>query len=315
MSGVRGRFQDGGSVLRRLFVDPEPPLLAVEVRPRALSAVRLVREGTRHRLAAAASLELPAGVLEPSLTRPNVVDPAAFRRTLQTLLERVGALEAGRAALVLPDAALRIVLLPAGEAKASRRGEMEELLRFRLHKALPFDVREARLAWAGPRAGQLLVAAIFKPVLEGYEQGLVDLGLQPGLVEPAALALLAAERGEEGDRLLVNWDFGYVSLVVARGGWPLVLRTLSGNLGAEAVAREVANTVLYYQEKLGGTGLTGAVVRSAPLPAEEAVVLLREPIGLPPRLIDPGAALGVEVDPSAAQAVAGALSCLGGRAA
>ena len=287
----------------------------MEVRPRALSAVRLVRDGTRHRLAAAASLELPAGVLEPSLTQPNVVDPAAFRRSLQTLLERAGALEARGAALVLPDAAVRVTFLPAGEAKASRRAEMEELVRFRLHKALPFDVREARLAWAGPRAGQFLVAAIYKPVLEGYEQALVDVGLQPGLVEPTALALLAAERGEDGDRLLVNWDVGYVSLVVARSGWPLVLRTLSGNLGGEAVTREVANTVLYYREKLGGTGLADAVVRSAHFPAEEAAVLLRDPIGFPPRVIEPGAALGVEVDAAAAQAVAGALSCLAGRAA
>lgn len=315
MSGAFERLRDGEAGLRKLFVEAEPPLFAVEVRPRALSAVRLVREGRRLALAAAASLELPAGVLELSVTRPNVVDPAGFRRTLSTLLERAGALEAGRVALVLPDAVLRLALVPAGETKAHRRTEMEELVRFRLHKALPFDVREAQMAWAGPQEGQLLVAAIFRPVLAGYEQALVDLGLQPGLVEPAALALLAAERGEDGDRLLVNWDFGYVSLVVARAGWPLVVRTLSGALAADAVAREVANTILYYREKLGGAGLAGAAIRSAHVPAEEAVVLLRDPIGFPPQVIDPGSPLGLDIEVTAAQAVAGAVSCLAGRAA
>ncbi len=314
MSGVRERLLDRQALLRRLFVEPEPPLLAVEVRPRALAAVRLLREGNRHSLAAAACLELPEGVLELSLTRPNVVDPAGFRRTLQTLLERTGALEAGRVALVLPDAALRLALIPAKE-KSRGRADMEEFVRFRLHKALPFDVREARLAWSGPQAGQLLVAAIYRPVLEAYEGALVDLGLEPGLVEPAALALLAAERAPEGDRLLVNWDHGYVSLVVARAGWPLVVRTLAGSLGADAVAREVANTVLYYREKLGGAGLVSAALRSAHIPAEEAVVLLRDPIGFPPQVIDPGAALGLVVETSAAQAVAGAVCCLVGRAA
>jgi hypothetical protein len=314
VSAVVARLREQGSVLRRLFVEPEPPLLAVEVRRRALSAVRLVREGSRYRLGAAATLELPDGVLDLSLVRPNVVDAAALRRALETLLERVGALEAGRAALVLPDATLRIALVPVKEG-VRRRAEMEEFVRFRLHKALPFDVRESRLAWAGPHAGQLLVAAIYKPVLAGYESALAEVGLEPGLVEPAVLALLGGGVPSEGDRLLVNWDEGYVSLVVSRSGWPLVVRTLSGGLGAEAVAREVGNTVLYYHEKLGGAGLAGAAVRSAHVPAEEAVVLLREPIGFPPEIVDPGVRLGLDVESSAAQSLAGAVSCLAGRAA
>jgi hypothetical protein len=309
------RLREREAAFRRLFLEAEPPLLAVEVRKQAVAAVRLVRDGGRVRLAAAASLDLPQGVLEPSLTRPNVLDPAGFRRALESLLERVGALEAGRAALVLPDSVLRLALVPAGETKVRRRAEMEEFVRFRLHKALPFDVRESRISWAGPQAGQLLVAAIFKPVLEGYEKALVEVGLEPGLVEPAGLALLAAEGASEGDRLLVNWDEGYVSLIVARTGWPLVVRTLSGGLGAEAVAREVGNTVLYYHEKLGGKGLEGAVVRSAHLPAEEAALLLRDPIGLLPQVVDPGARLGLDVESATAQAVAGAVSCLVGRAA
>jgi hypothetical protein len=94
-----------------------------------------------------------------------------------------------------------------------------------------------------------------------------------------------------------------------------VVRTLSGGLGAEAVAREVGNTVLYYQEKLGGAGLEAAVVRSAHLPVEEAALLLRDPIGFAPQVVDPGARLGLDVDSTAAQAVAGAISCLAARAA
>jgi acyl-CoA thioesterase FadM len=46
---------------------------------------------------------------------------------------------------------------------------MEQMIRFRLSKAIPFDVQEAQVAWAGPVEGQVLVAAVFRPVLEGYE--------------------------------------------------------------------------------------------------------------------------------------------------
>jgi hypothetical protein len=314
VSTVVTRLREQGSVLRRLFIEAEPPLLAVEIRRTGLSAVRLVREGSRYRLGAAATLELADGVLDLSLVRPNVVDGAALRRALETLLERVGALEAGRAALVLPDATLRIALLPVKEG-VRRRAETEEFIRFKLYKALPFDVRESRVSWSGPQAGQLLVAAIYKPVLEGYESALAEVGLEPGLVEPAVLSLLGGGVSAEGDRLLVNWDEGYVSLVVSRAGWPLVVRTLAGGLGAEAVAREVGNTVLYYHEKLGGTGLAGAALRSAHVPADEAVVLLREPIGFAPEVVEPGVQLGLDVESSAAQSLAGAVSCLAGRAA
>jgi hypothetical protein len=311
-SSLSAALHRGGAWLRQQLLEPDWPTVAVEVRPRGLSVVRLVRDGGRLRLGAAASLDLPEGVLDVSLTRPNVLDGAAFRKALESACERAGALVGGPIALVLPDPAVRLSLVPAADLKARRRAETEQMIRFRLNKAIPFDVQEAQVAWAGPVAGQVLVAAVFRPVLEGYEAACRDLGFEPGLVEPSSLALVSAlARGEaSGDRLLVNWDFGYVSLVLTRAGWPILIRTLAGDLGAEAVLREAANTVLYYHERLDGQGLLGASVRSALLPPEEAATLLREPLGLLPDVVDPWAELGGGDRSLGAQAMAGALSCL-----
>jgi hypothetical protein len=302
----------GGDWLRQQLLEPDWPTVAVEVRPRGLSVVRLVRDGGRLRLGAAASLDLPEGVLDVSLTRANVLNGAALRKALESACERAGALVGGPIALVLPDPAVRLSLVPAADLKARRRAEMEQMIRFRLSKAIPFDVQESQVAWAGPVAGQVLVAAVFRPVLEGYEAACRDLGFEPGLVEPSSLALVSAlARGETyGDRLLVNWDLGYVSLVLTRAGWPILIRTLAGDLGTEAVLREAANTVLYYRERLEGQGLLGASVRSALLPPEEAAALLREPLGFLPDVVDPWAALGGGDRSLGAQAMAGALSCL-----
>jgi hypothetical protein len=302
----------GGDWLRQQLLEPDWPTVAVEVRPRGLSVVRLVRDGGRLRLGAAASLDLPEGVLDVSLTRANVLNGAALRKALESACERAGALVGGPIALVLPDPAVRLSLVPAADLKARRRAETEQMIRFRLSKALPFDVQESQVAWAGPVAGQVLVAAVFRPVLEGYEAACRDLGFEPGLVEPSSLALVSAlARGETyGDRLLVNWDLGYVSLVLTRAGWPILIRTLAGDLGTEAVLREAANTVLYYRERLDGQGLLGASVRSALLPPEEAAALLREPLGFLPDVVDPWAALGGGDRSLGAQAMAGALSCL-----
>jgi hypothetical protein len=311
-SSLSTALRRGGAWLRQQLLEPDWPTVAVEVRPRGLSVVRLVRDGGRLHLGAAASLDLPEGVLDVSLTRANVLDGAALRKALESACERAGALVGGPIALVLPDPAVRLSLVPAADLKARRRAETEQMIRFRLNKAIPFDVQEAQVAWAGPVAGQVLVAAVFRPVLEGYEAACRDLGFEPGLVEPSSLALVSGlSRGEtSGDRLLVNWDFGYVSLVLTRAGWPILIRTLAGDLGAEAVLREAANTVLYYRERLDGQGLLGASVRSALLPPEEAATLLREPLGLLPDVVDPWAALGGGDRSLGAQAMAGALSCL-----
>lgn len=320
MSGRLSALRLGTSWLRRALLEPELPLTAVEVRPRNLGVVRLVRERGRLRLGAAASVDLPEGVLKLAMTEPNVLEPESLRRALESLLERAGARGESRIGLVLPDPVVRVALLPLTELGAVRRRDLDETARFRLRKVLPFEAREARVATLLPRGGAAstaVVAAVFRPVLEGYESALASLGLHPGLVEVACLALTALGGDAPVDRLLVNWDHGYVSLVLTRAGWPVLLRTLAGEYVTrpELVAREVANTVLYYRERLGGSGLAGALVRSAALDTQEAVALLAEPLGFAPEVLDPWAPLGIEHGDMAAQAVAGAAACVLRRAA
>jgi len=311
----------GGSErwLRRHLLDPDHPLTAVEVRSRSIGVVRLAREGRRLSLAAAASLDLPEGAVRLSMTQPNVEDAGAFRDTLRAALERAGALHAGRIALVLPDPVARLALLPGSEVAAKRRKQSEELIRFRLRKAVPFDVRDAQLAFAGGgsrAADSVLVAAVYRPVLEGYEGACRAVGLHPGVVELSGLALLNAAFGSRppADRLLVNWDEGYVTLLLARGEWPILVRTLVGEAAAspDEVAREVGNTLLYYRERLGGTALAQAVVRSALLPAEQALSLLEGPLEMKPEILEPWPAAHAGDMGRAGQALAGAAACVVG---
>jgi Tfp pilus assembly PilM family ATPase len=293
--------------LSRTLLEPEYPLVAVEVRPRAVGAVRLVREGGRVALGAATAVELPDGVLEVSLTRPNIVDPEAFSTVVRTALERAGALDGGNVSLVLPDPAVRLALVST-EGLKGRAGEAEEMIRFRLHRALPFDVRAARLAWDGTRDEQALVAVALSDVVGGYEEALEALGFHPGLVEASTLALasLGEVEAEEGDRLLVNWDDSYVSFLLRRGPKPLLVRTLPGETDAQSVARQAASTLQFHRERLGGEALGEVVLRSAAVPADQAMAALEPVLGHEPRLLQPWSALGGAESDLAAQAVAGA---------
>lgn len=319
-TGSLGRAaRRGEGWLRRHLLAPARPIAAIEVRSRSIGVVRLARDGRRPSLGAAASLDLPEGAVRISMTQPNVADAGAFRDTLRSVLERAGALHVGRVALVLPDPVARLALLPASEVAAKRRKQSEELIRFRLRKAVPFDVRDARVAFADARtraADAVLVAAVYRPVIEGYEEACRAVGLHPGLVELSGLALLNAAFGSRppADRLLVNWDDDYVTLLLARGEWPVLVRTLAGETAAspDEVAREVGNTILYYRERLGGSVLAQAVVRSASLPADEAIRRLEGPLGIMPEILEPWPALRAGDVNRVGQSLAGAAACLVG---
>jgi hypothetical protein len=300
--------------LSRWLLEPERPTVALEVRPGSLGVASLNRSGKSVALGAAASMELPEGVVQLSLTQPNVADPEAFGRVLGMLLEHAGLKGRRKVGLVLPDPVARIALIP--DAELSEKGaSLEDMIRFRLRKAVPFDVRDAQIASLPGSAGaegSHLVAAISQTVLRSYEDALSSQGLEPGLVEIAGLALVEAAGGGDGDRLVVNWDRGYVSFLLTRSGWPILIRTLTGpSAEAKETAREAAQTLVYHRERLAGTALVGASVRAGALPLEEAVSILEEPLGLRPRAIDPWAFVGGGPRELASdQGLAGALACL-----
>jgi type IV pilus assembly protein PilM len=304
---------------RRQFLDPERPLVAVEVRASTVGVLRLRREKGHLLVGAAAVVDLAPGTLAPSLTQPNIADLKHFAQALHGALERAGILGGARIALVLPDTAARVTLVPAVEVPSRKPRDVDELLRFRLRKSIPFDVREARIAYAvagDTAADTIAVAAALGPVVAQYEEACRGLGLEPGLVEIAGLALVRAAfpAGASGDGLLVNWDDGYVTLVLARNGWPILLRTLSGASATAAadVVREVSSTLIYYRERLGGSGIASAFVRSSQLAPEAAVLALAPVIGFEPAVFDAWSGLG-GAPAEVAQVLAGAAASLGAR--
>jgi hypothetical protein len=215
---------------------------------------------------------------------------------------------------VLPDPVGRVSVLPAQELQGKRGAELEDMVRFRLRRSVPFEVRDAQIAVSLPPRGgpdAAVVATVYRPVLAAFEGLLASQGLSAGLVELSSLALLSLVEPPEGDTLLVNWDEGYASLLLVRDGFPLLARTLPQAAATpDALPREVSNTLLYYQERLGGPGLARAFLRSAVLAGDEAAALLSEPLGMLPSELDPWAAFGGG-ERQAGQALASALAVAG----
>jgi hypothetical protein len=317
-AGGAGQLATRGLVwMRRKFVEPDRPTVAIEVRASSVGVLRVRRERRRLVVGAAAVMELPPGTLSLSLTQMNIVDGQRFRQAVHGALERAGILGGAKVALVLPDTAARVALVPVVEVPTRKASEVDELLRFRLRKTIPFEVREARLAYATAEdkaADTIVVATACGPVVAQYEEVCRSLSLEPGLVEIAGLALARAAfpASSSGDGLLVNWDEGYVTIVLARDGWPILLRTLSGAAVASPgdVIREVSSTLIYYRERLGGSGVTTAFVRSAAFPPDDAVDTLASVVGFVPAVLDAWTPFGGS-PAEVSQALAAAAASLG----
>jgi hypothetical protein len=328
---------DGTSPESRLA--PAYPSLAIEIDPDRITGVRLHPDRRNGRIVVrkAAWSDLPPGSLEPSLTRPNLVDPKAVGRALDEVLRGLGPGE-HRASLLLPDPVARVSILGFGALPTTRR-ELLEMVRFRMAKSLPFKAEEAALdvmpvgaatgPGGGPVAGSVLAIFMHRPVLEQYEALLAGRGFWPGLVTLSTFELfnLFRKRLDEGptdgDRLLLNLTRRYLSILILSRGQILFYRSKphpgDADPGADltGVRRELYTSLAFYQEKLLGRGLGGAWLRAAVVPAEPVVEALRAEAGCPVtalRLLDlVTSSESVRLDPAGADLMAPAVGAAAGR--
>jgi type IV pilus assembly protein PilM len=295
---------------------PRLPLVAVQVAPGRISAVRLSpppfrRKGAdpRHSVAAHREAELPPGVLIPTLTRPQLPDPAPLAAAAEAVLGDVAGKES-RISVVLPDTTARVSLLKFGRMPATRQ-EVLDLIRFRMQKVLPFRLEEAALDFqllsnGAAEEPEFLVALMQRPVLFQYERLFGARERVPGLVDLDSFNLsnLLARGGgigsaDAGDRALVNAAEGYLTVLFFREGRLNFYRckqlsdeerALPERLHA-AIRREMASCAAYYREHLSGAGMAAAAVRIVEGDPGMILGAAREEMGCPVEIVDPSRAV------------------------
>jgi hypothetical protein len=288
-------LKETGERIRVLFegtsldspLPPSYPPAAVEIAPERITGVRVAREGGgRVTIRQIATSDLPQGAIEVSLVRPNIIDADVVGRALEEVLTAVAPNE-HRISLLLPDPVARVSLLSFSALPATRR-EMQEVVRFRMGRALPFKPEDAAMdimpvggaAVGVPTAGAVLAIFMHRPILEQYETLLTARGYWPGLVGLSTLEVFNLFRGRltsgapDKDLMLLNLTPGYLALLIVSAGQIIFYRCkphpggADGDGGLGAVKREIYTSLAFYQEKLLGRGLGRVWLRSAGLPAE-----------------------------------------------
>jgi hypothetical protein len=206
------------------------------------------RQGFRFRGAVAANLP-PDAFLSGPLGGP-LRDPAAFRALLAELVKSVpGGVK--EASLVLPDAWLRVSFTESGDLPSGLEA-LDEVLRFKLRRMVPFRIDELRVSAAEvePLPGQaeprrLLLGFAVEQLLSQLEEAFAAAGIRLGQIGNESLSMLDAlpDDGEgDGFTALTAVDENGYSLVFSRGGEP-ILHRFKGKTPGSAVESSLSGQV------------------------------------------------------------------------
>lgn len=238
--------------LKALFQDP-PPEFVFEI-----SASGIAMSRTRPP-AVVQWADLPAGALEPSPVKDNMIDTAAFAQAVARLVPATSKRGRRGAALILPDNAVRLAVLDF-ETLPEKHEEREALIRFRLKKTLPFDVDEAALSWhlqvGGKEKGSKVVAVVTPAeIVIRYETAFRMAGLHPGMVTCTPLALMDL-LPTNGYFLVAHKTDGALTVLAMRDGILILARTLElvPNTAdpLDEISTDLYPTLVYLEDQAGG---------------------------------------------------------------
>jgi len=207
--------------------------------------------------------------------------------TLRNVVEgcfREASFKGSDIAVVVPDDAARIAFITA-ETLPKTLEEQQTFLRWKLKKSVPFDVDTAQIAFRVLRSKKqtghdIVVALSPRNIIEGYEALMEEFGIQAGFVVPSTLAVLSLLDPPEGDTLFVKIAPDCVTTTVFQNKQMTFYRRIA-EMG---LYESVYPTVLYYQDKLGGTAFNQMVVCGINHPDSSELV---EKMGIPAYALEP----------------------------
>jgi type IV pilus assembly protein PilM len=226
------------------------PRIACELTPERVVAARLAEDGSA--LESYTGRSIATGALTPHLAEANIHNAEALRQAVADALNTVGSRSRDVVA-ILPDASVRVSLLDF-DTLPEKRPEADAVVRFRLKKALPFDVDHAAVSYETIRSNEhvrVVAAVALRSILNEYEQVFRDLGYAPGVVVPSSLAVLGNIEGAD-PTLVIKSETSTTTLSIVANGEMLLFRTLENPGGlppsADQLIPDVHASLVFFQD-------------------------------------------------------------------
>jgi len=254
------------SALQRYLLSPPAPSTAAGFVDDYFAVVDLRRARRGFALASSAMTQLPAGILTPSFTEPNIQSAEELLEVIRATAEASGLARKKRWSVALPDITARSLVI-ALESKPEGRRELDEVLNWKIERVIAMQASELRVSRQriSPVGGQerYLVTVAREAVIAQYEAMFASAGWSTGLLLPRHLgeAQWLGWDNAPGDKMLISVNRSGFTSLIARNGEPVLVRTHICE--PEARADELHRFALYYRDRVAGSvssGLTGLLV-------------------------------------------------------
>lgn len=244
----------------------------LEVGQRVLRAVSLKGGGARPGIAWASQVEIPAGILLNSFTEPNITDVPSFVGLVERLVQKAGR-RVRAVNVALPDHVSRVSILDF-DSLQGKKDEVEQMLRWRVKKLLPFDVDQAamRYQYLGKFKSndkdqhRFLVSIIKSDILSQYELVFREAGLKPIAIDLSSFCVwnlyedfITKDSAGLSCFAIMMLTGGKLSVMVFEQGVPhfFRLKDMGGFDGEEngmtvtRILRELNASLTFYKENYG----------------------------------------------------------------
>lgn len=293
------------------------PSAALEIAADRVCGVTVAGGSSTVTITGQASEGLPPGALVPGVATANVIDHAAVGAAVRAVLDRLPRRPV-RVGLVVPDSAAKVSLVPL-ESVPRRESDLDSMIRWQVRKAVPFSLDDAQVSYSvGTRLAEggreYVVAVIRRDIAEEYEGLCTQAGLRPGIVDLATFSLINAGLtrrpvGRDEDWLLVHAAAGYHSVGIVRGD---VLVFFRNRVGEGDLSDLVHQTAMYYEDRLGGSGITKVLLAGSAdgEVADNVTRSLAARLGAPVEAVSASARLGSDVEPGTLTSLAAPIGLL-----
>ncbi len=283
------------------LTQPNFPKAAIGIEKGSITALSLLREGRGgFGLKQAATVELPANLLEPSFLGENISNRKEFAVLLEEAVTSAGLLSQKNWSVSLPSSAARSAILTL-EISGSGKDDSDEILDWKAEQsfgALAAEMRITRFKITPDREGRprYFASAVKLSVIDEYESVFEGLGWKAGLILPRVVSesRWITDNSSTADALLISSQHDGFSAILLRGGEPAVIRSVS--CGRDECDDEIYRLLMFYNDRfaaessdklldkilLVGRGLAPAKIRDISTEALGRVlqILRPEEIGL-----------------------------------
>jgi Tfp pilus assembly PilM family ATPase len=169
----------------------------------------------------------------------------------------LNALKGKEVDLLLPDCMAKTAILDL-DSLPKRKNELLKLAYFKGQKSSPYPFEDTRIGIqvlsGNESEGKVQVLAVFisRALIEGLENVLCDLDMEPGRIGLATLGLcnlFEKELSQEGDAAFVAIFKGFFSLSLFSSGSPVFFRSKAVDTEESRLSFELKTSFLYYQNQ------------------------------------------------------------------